>query len=119
MLLEATYTPTPLYVQTPAGPAASDALNGGIRYFQRQDYQNAIPLFEQVLDIDPTAIYAYYYIGESYRLMGEKREALAGFPRWDRQRFQFCSELSRSRADPPGDQSQSGHSCRSGPGDID
>jgi tetratricopeptide (TPR) repeat protein len=79
MLLDATYTPTPLYVQTPAGPAASDALNGGIRYFQRQDYQNAIPLFEQVIDIDPSAIYAYYYIGESYRLMGNKTEALEAF----------------------------------------
>jgi tetratricopeptide (TPR) repeat protein len=79
MLLDATYTPTPLYVMTPAGPAAQDALNGGIRYFQRQDYQNAISLFEQVLDIDPTAIYAYYYIGESYRLMGEEREALEAF----------------------------------------
>lgn len=79
MLLEATYTPTPLYIQTPAGPAASDALNGGIRYFQRQDYQNAIPLFQQVLGIDPTAIYAYYYIGESYRLMGEKGNALEAF----------------------------------------
>jgi tetratricopeptide (TPR) repeat protein len=79
MLLEATYTPTPLYVMTPAGPAAQDALNGGIRYFQRQDYLNAISLFEQVLDIDPTAIYAYYYIGESYRLMGEEREALEAF----------------------------------------
>jgi tetratricopeptide (TPR) repeat protein len=79
MLLDATYTPTPLYIMTPAGPAAQDALNGGIRYFQRQDYQNAISLFEQVLDIDPTAIYAYYYIGESYRLMGEEREALEAF----------------------------------------
>jgi len=79
MLLEATYTPTPLYVQTPAGPASSDALNGGIRYFQRQDYQNAISLFEQVLDIDSTAIYAYYYIGESYRLMGNKTKALEAF----------------------------------------
>jgi tetratricopeptide (TPR) repeat protein len=90
MLLDATYTPTPLYVLTPAGPAAQDALNGGIRYFLRQDYQNAISLFEQVLDIDPTAIYAYYYIGESHRLMGNEREALEAFREGIAKDFNFA-----------------------------
>jgi tetratricopeptide (TPR) repeat protein len=79
MLLPATYTPTPLYVQTPAEPASSDAFKGALRYFQKQDYQNAIPLLEQVLQLNPKAIYAYYYIGESYLLMGDKRQALDAF----------------------------------------
>jgi len=79
MLLPATYTPTPLYVMTPAGPAASDAFKGALRYFQKQDYQNAIPLLEQVLQMDPKAVFAYYYIGESYLLMGDKRQALDAF----------------------------------------
>jgi tetratricopeptide (TPR) repeat protein len=79
MLLPATYTPTPLYVQTPAGPAAADAYKGALRYFQKEDYQNAIPLLEQVLQIDPKAVYAYYYIGESYLQMGNKGQALAAF----------------------------------------
>jgi tetratricopeptide (TPR) repeat protein len=79
MLLPATYTPTPLYVQTPAEPAAADAYRGALRYFLKQDYQNAVSLMEQVIQIDPTAAYAYYYIGESYRLMGDERSALDAF----------------------------------------
>jgi tetratricopeptide (TPR) repeat protein len=79
MLLPATYTPTPLYVLTPAGPAASDAFKGALRYYEKQDYQNAIPLLQQVLQMDPTAIYAYYYIGESYLQMGDKTDALNAF----------------------------------------
>lgn len=90
MLLPATYTPTPLYVLTPAGPAAADAYRGALRYFQREDYQNAISLLEQVIQIDPSATYAYYYMGESYRLMGEKQSALDAFRAGIESNFNFA-----------------------------
>jgi tetratricopeptide (TPR) repeat protein len=90
MLLPATYTPTPLYVQTPADPASADAYRGAIRYFLKQDYQNAISLMEQVIQIDPTAAQAYYYIGESYRLMGDERNALEAFRAGIESNFNFA-----------------------------
>ena len=90
MLLPATYTPTPLYVQTPADPAAADAYRGALRYFLKRDYQNAVSLMEQVIQIDPTAAYAYYYIGESYRLMGNKTSALEAFRSGIESNFNFA-----------------------------
>ncbi len=90
MLLPATYTPTPLYVQTPAEPAAADAYRGALRYFLKRDYQNAVSLMEQVIQIDPTAAYAYYYIGESYRLMGDEQSALEAFRAGIEANFNFA-----------------------------
>ena len=90
MMLTQTYTPTALYVQTPAVPAAADAYRGALRYFQRQDYQNAVSLLEQVIQIDPTAAYAYYYMGESYLLMGEEQSALDAFRSGIESNFNFA-----------------------------
>ncbi|MBN2386860.1 MAG: tetratricopeptide repeat protein [Anaerolineales bacterium] len=77
MLLDATYTPTPLYVLTPHPPTSSDAFSAGLRYFQARDYENARVLMQQVIDIEPEAADAYFYIGESYRLQGNYQQALA------------------------------------------
>ncbi|MDI6768774.1 MAG: tetratricopeptide repeat protein [Anaerolineales bacterium] len=79
MLLPATYTPTPLYVVTQHPVTSSDAYKAAIRYFKQGEYQNAINLFQQVLVIEPNAVDAYYYIGESYRFMGNDAQALAAY----------------------------------------
>jgi len=78
-LLPATYTPTPLYVVTEHPVTSSDAYSAAIRYFEQGDYQNAINLMQQVLVIEPNAADAYYYIGESYRFMGEEAKALDAY----------------------------------------
>jgi tetratricopeptide (TPR) repeat protein len=80
MLLEATYTPTPLYVVTQHPITSSDAYNAGIRYFKQGNYQDAITLMKQVATLEPnSAADAWYYIGEAYRLSGENVEAKKAF----------------------------------------
>ncbi len=79
MLLPATYTPTPLYVTTQHPVTSSDAYKAAIRYFKQGDYQNAINLMQQVLVIEPGAADAYYYIGESYRFLGDNATALDAY----------------------------------------
>jgi len=79
MLLPATYTPTPLYVVTEHPVTSSDAYRAAIRYFEQGDYQNTINLMQQVLVIEPDAADAYYYIGESYHLLGEDAKALDAY----------------------------------------
>jgi tetratricopeptide (TPR) repeat protein len=81
MLLPAPYTPTPLYVVTEHFAQSRDAFNAAINYFKQGQCQNAIPLFEQVLTIEPEAADAYYYLGECYRLAGDYRAALNAYER--------------------------------------
>lgn len=77
MRLEATYTPTPLYVNTPH--AIIEAYRIGVRAFERADWAGAIPYFQQVLDIDPNAVDVLYAIGEAYRQQGNNTQALKVF----------------------------------------
>lgn len=79
MLLDATYTPTALYVATQHAVTSRDAFDAGMHYFQQGDYQNTISLMEQILDMEPEAADAYYYIGESYRIMGNHQKALEAY----------------------------------------
>jgi tetratricopeptide (TPR) repeat protein len=62
-MLPATYTPTPLYVNTPH--PLSEAFRAGVRYFEAGDYNNAAQMMDQVLFIEPNAADAYYYKGLS------------------------------------------------------
>jgi tetratricopeptide (TPR) repeat protein len=62
-MLEATYTPTPLYIDTPH--PLSEAFRAGVRYFEAGDYSNASQMMDQVLFIEPNAGDAYYYKGLS------------------------------------------------------
>jgi tetratricopeptide (TPR) repeat protein len=63
LMLESTYTPTPLYVDTPH--PAVEAYRAGIRYFNVHDYPNAQLMMDQVIFIEPNAADAYYYKGLS------------------------------------------------------
>ncbi len=74
MLLDATYTPTPLYVNTPH--AISEAYLSGMRAFQRGEMGQARLFWEQVVKADPEAADVWYYLGETYRLEGDSSNAL-------------------------------------------
>jgi tetratricopeptide (TPR) repeat protein len=74
MLLEATYTPTPLYVNTPH--PISEAYRVGLRSFHRGDWENALRYFQQV---EPMEADILYYIGEVHRLKGDYDEAVNTF----------------------------------------
>ncbi len=77
MLLEATYTPTPVYVNTPH--AITEAYRLGQRAYSRGDWQAARNYFSEASRVDPTAPDIFYHIGEANRMLGDYTEALAAY----------------------------------------
>ncbi len=77
-LLEATYTPTPLYVNTPH--MSSEAFGVGLRALQRGEWSNADSYFRQaatqVAISEPNAPDILFYLGENYRMQGNTEKAL-------------------------------------------
>jgi tetratricopeptide (TPR) repeat protein len=76
-LLQATYTPTPIYVNTPH--AISEAYRSGMRAFARQDWPAALQFFEQARQVDRAAADIQFYIGEVYFQMGEFEPAFTAY----------------------------------------
>ena len=77
MFLEATYTPTPLYVNTPH--PISEAFRAGQRALERRDTVTALTFFKQANQIDSSAPDIPYYIGEVYRAMADYPAALEAY----------------------------------------
>jgi tetratricopeptide (TPR) repeat protein len=73
MLLEATYTPTPLYIETPH--PISEAFRAGLRAFHSGDLTSMLQFMQQAAEVEPGAADTHYYVGEAYRLMGELDQA--------------------------------------------
>lgn len=78
MSLVSTYTPTPLYVNTPH--AVSEAYHIGLRALSRGDLKDAGNYFRQaateVAKNEPAAVDVEYYIAEDLRLQGKLTDAL-------------------------------------------
>lgn len=79
MLLEATYTPTPLYVDTPH--PRSEAFRIAKQAFLEGDWERALDFFNQALEVEPQAVDIQYYIGEVYRFSGQPQRALQAYMR--------------------------------------
>ncbi len=79
MLLPATYTPTPLYVNTPHMGIGRDAFRSALMYFQKGDYKQARIQFEQAVTYEPDAADAYYYIGECNLALKDYQAAREAF----------------------------------------
>lgn len=62
-LLKATYTPTPMYVNTPHN---SEAYRIALRAYQSNDWGRAEAYFVQVATSEPGAVDIFYYLGEVY-----------------------------------------------------
>ncbi len=77
MLLEATYTPTPLYVNTPH--PISEAFRAGLVAYQQGEWESAILYFQQAQQLEPQAADIPYYLAETYRQMGDPRRALEAY----------------------------------------
>jgi tetratricopeptide (TPR) repeat protein len=73
MLLTETYTPTPLYVNT---PHPSEAYQLAMRAFDKADWETFNRYMDQVLQTEPNLPDAYFYLGEAARLSGKNNEAL-------------------------------------------
>jgi tetratricopeptide (TPR) repeat protein len=74
MLLDATYTPTPIYVNTPH--TRIEAYRLAIRAYQRGDYENMVNFLEQTLQDEPEAVDVIFYLGEAYAGLGDFEKAL-------------------------------------------
>lgn len=68
-LLEETYTPTPLYVNTPH--AISEAYRAAQRAFLQEDWDSALMFFRQAGGVEPNAADIKFYIGEVLRYMDD------------------------------------------------
>ncbi len=79
MLLKATYTATPLYVDTPH--PRSEAYRIAQQAFLESDWQKALDFFNQSLSVEPEAADIQYYIGETYRFLGQPQSAVTAYMR--------------------------------------
>lgn len=76
VFLPQTYTPAPVYVNT---PHAIEAYGLAIRAMKRGDYAEMLRFIEQASQSDPSSPDAWYYLGEAHRLLGETSEALKAY----------------------------------------
>ncbi len=77
MLLESTYTPTPVYVNTPH--AVSEDYRLGQRAFGRGDWETALRHFRNASQIVSDSPDLYYFIGETQRMQEDYRSSLDSY----------------------------------------
>jgi tetratricopeptide (TPR) repeat protein len=77
MLLEATYTPEPVYINTPH--PISEAYRAGQRAYERGDFPSALAFFKQASQVDLNAPDILYYIGEVESALGNQQAALDAY----------------------------------------
>ena len=80
-LLDATYTPTPLYVNTPRSVQASDYGHAVDAAYRDGDWEALISAMEQIAILEPESADPHYYIGEAYRFLEENSKAIAAYDR--------------------------------------
>ena len=77
MQLAATYTPRPLFVNTPH--PRSEAFRIAMRAYESGDYESMLSFMEQVQHDEPEAADVLYYLGEGQRLMGDTGTAMKSY----------------------------------------
>ena len=77
MLLKSTYTPTPLFVDTPH--PISEAYQAGLRAFESGDFESMLRYMEQAAQIEPQAADLHFFVGEAQRALGNPIPALAAY----------------------------------------
>lgn len=77
LLLKATYTPTPLYVNTPH--PISEAYRAGLWAFQSGDLESMLQYMQQAAHDEPQSADLQFFVGESFRALGDNLSALAAY----------------------------------------
>ena len=75
--LNATYTPTPLYINTPH--PSTESYRSGIFAYEREEWENVLLYMQQAQEIDPDAIDIQYYIGLATYHLGQNSPAIGIF----------------------------------------
>lgn len=97
MFLESTYTPTPLYVNTPH--PVTEAYRAGIRSLNNRNYSEMVFFMEQAVQAEPEAPDIHYYLGEAYLLSEEPENALYAYEKAIELNNNFApAYLGRARA---------------------
>jgi cytochrome c-type biogenesis protein CcmH/NrfG len=78
-MLPATYTPTPLYVNTPRNPQAMDQFRSAKAAYEKGDWDLFIQNMELIARAEPNSADVYYYLGEAYRFKREASNALKAY----------------------------------------
>ncbi|MBM2843903.1 MAG: hypothetical protein HW404_1740 [Anaerolineales bacterium] len=76
-LVESTPTPTQMLAFTPR--PQYEAYGAGIAALQRGDYEQAAEYMRQVLDLEPEAVDAYFFLGQASSGLGHPGEAVDAF----------------------------------------
>lgn len=74
--LPQTYTPTPLYVNTPRSAVSIDQYRIAKEAYENGDWDAFILNMELILPLEPESADIYFYIGEAYRFKGDTSNAL-------------------------------------------
>jgi tetratricopeptide (TPR) repeat protein len=77
MQLDITYTPTPLYVNTPH--PISEAFRAGMRAFGDGKYKEMLAYMQQAARDEPEAADVHYYLGEAFRLLDQPSQAYKAY----------------------------------------
>jgi tetratricopeptide (TPR) repeat protein len=72
--LTETYTPVPLYVDTPH--PIVEAYRAGMRSYERSEWSALLTFMQQAVTAEPNAPDFYYYMAEAYRMMGNYQDAV-------------------------------------------
>ncbi len=96
MLLDATYTPTPLYVNTPH--PISEAYRIGLHEYESGNWKAVSTYMHQLISDEPDAVDGLYYIAETYRLQEKYSQARGTYAEIIQQNPDFApAYLGRAR----------------------
>ena len=74
MFLPTTYTPEPIYVNTPH--PRTEAYRAGIGAFEKSDWTSMLGFMRQAATAEPDSPDIIYYIAEAYRMQGKYQDAV-------------------------------------------
>lgn len=77
--LDATYTPTALYVVTPRSAGSVDQFRIAKQAYENGDWDAFILNMELIKQVEPDKADIYYYIGEAYRFKGDTSSAARSY----------------------------------------
>ena len=77
MFLTETYTPVPIYVNTPH--PVIEAYRAGIRAYEKSDWKSLLEFMDQAITLDAGSPDLFFYRAEAYRLMGKAQDAVNAY----------------------------------------
>jgi tetratricopeptide (TPR) repeat protein len=77
MFLPETYTPVPIYVNTPH--PMTEGYRAGLSAYEKLDWSSMLAFMQQAATAEPFSPDIYYYIAEAYRQMGRYQDAVVAY----------------------------------------